>query len=169
MILFPTPIDQFLPFLICSFVMGIILGALYEIFRLRRIASRCGTNKAKRIIDTVIVAVEDTVFLVFVAVVMALIAYKLNYGIPRWYSYGAAILGVILWRKTAGRLVIKLGDKIILLVKRVLMIVFVRIIFAPIGLISKIIGKFILRIENNRAKAYTKRYERKLLDTIFRE
>ena len=64
---------------------------------------------------------------------------------------------------------IKLGDKIILLVKRVLMIVFVRIIFAPIGLISKIIGKFILRIENNRAKAYTKRYERKLLDTIFRE
>ena len=169
MILFPTPIDQFLPFLICSFVMGIILGALYEIFRLRRIASRCGTNKAERIIDTVIVAVEDTVFLVFVAVVMALIAYKLNYGIPRWYSYGAAILGVILWRKTAGRLVIKLGDKIILLVKRILKTVFGRIIFAPIRLVLKIIGKFILRIENNRARSYTERYQSRILDAVFKE
>ena len=168
MILFPTPVDQFLPYLLCSFVLGIILGAVYEIFRLRRLAFK-GKARAAFFTDTALIALEDTVFLVFTAVVMTLLAYKLNYGIPRWYSYGAAIVGVLLWRKTAGRLVISIGDKIILALKRAFGFVFGKILLFPIRLISRLIGKQIHKIENNRARAYTRRYQKNILDMIFKE
>ncbi len=169
MILFPTPVDQFFPFLICSFFLGIVLGAIYEIFRIRRIAFKNGSVKATKIIDTVITAFEDTVFLIFAAITTIILSYKLNYGIPRWYSYGAAILGVILWRKTAGRLIIKLADKIIALIKGSIKKILGKVILPPIRFISGLIGKIALRIKNNRAKAYTKRYLKGILDSIFNE
>jgi spore cortex biosynthesis protein YabQ len=169
MILFPISVDQFFPFLICSFAAGIILGAIYEIFRLRRMAISFTRAGKAGIADTVITALEDVIFLIFCAVVMILIAYKLNYGIPRWYSYTAAILGVILWRRTAGRLVLKLADKIISLVKRVLKTVFGRILLFPIRCVLKFIGKQILKIENNRAKAYTAACQIRILDRIYKE
>lgn len=169
MILFPTPIDQFFPFLMCSFFLGIFLGAIYEVFRIRRIAFKNGSLKATKIIDTFITAFEDIIFLIFAAVTTIILSYKLNYGIPRWYSYGAAILGVILWRKTAGRLIIKLADKIIALITGAIKVIFGKIIFPPIRFVSRSIGKITLRIENNRAKAYTERYLKGILDSIFEE
>lgn len=168
MILFPTPVDQFLPYLLCSFVLGIFLGAVYEIFRLRRIAFK-GKARAGFFTDTVLIALEDTLFLVFTAAVMTLIAYKLNYGLSRWYSFAAAVLGVILWRKTAGRLVTSIGDKIILILKRAFSFVFGKIFLFPIRHISRLIRKQIHKIENNRARAYTKRYQKNILDMIFKE
>ena len=169
MILFPISVGQFFPFLICSFAAGVVLGAVYEIFRLRRMAFSFARTDKAGIADTVITALEDVIFLIFCAIVMILIAYKLNFGIPRWYSYGAAILGVILWRKTLGRLVIKLADKIILTVKRIFKTVFGRILLFPIRLALKIIRKQIQKIEKNRAKAYTRVYQRKILDRIYKE
>ena len=166
MILFPVPIDHFLPFLICSFALGIILGALYDIFRIRRIAFR---GRALKAADFALTLIEDIAFLIFTAVAMILLAYKLNYGITRWYSYGAALVGVLLWRKTAGKLVIGLADKIISLIKHTIGWIFRKILFPPIRFLRSLIAKTTRKIKNNRAKAYTERYLEKILDDIFTE
>ena len=166
MILFPVPIDHFLPFLICSFALGIILGALYDIFRIRRIAFR---GKALKAADFILTLIEDMAFLIFATITMILLSYKLNYGITRWYSCGAAVAGVFLWRKTAGKLVIGLADKIISLIKHTVGWIFKMIISPPMHLLHSIAEKAIKKIENNRAKAYTEGYLEKVLNDIYTE
>jgi hypothetical protein len=39
--------------------------------------------------------------------------FKLAYGIPRWYAYGAALAGFLLYRVTIGRLVMGISEGII--------------------------------------------------------
>lgn len=115
MILFEISREAFLPFLVCSFIIGIMLGAVYEIFRIRRKASR---RAGKKRLDFVLTLFEDVIFCLFASVCLILATYKLYFGIPRWYSYGACALGFFLWQKTVGRLVMKLSDKIIDLIIR---------------------------------------------------
>lgn len=110
MILFEISREAFLPFLVCTFLIGILLGAVYEIFRIRRAASR---KAGKRRLDFVLTLLEDVLFCLFASVALILATYKLYFGIPRWYAYVSVALGFFLWQKTVGRLIMKLSDKII--------------------------------------------------------
>ena len=110
MILFEISREAFLPFLVFSFLSGVILCALYDVLRIRRMATR---RAGKHRLDLVLTFFEDVIFCLLSTVTMILVTYKLYYGIPRWYSYGACALGFLTWRKTASRLVMKLSDKII--------------------------------------------------------
>ena len=117
MILFEISREAFLPFLVFSFLTGIVLGAIYDVLRIRRKATR---RAGKRRLDFVLTVFEDAVFCLFATVSMILVTYKLYFGIPRWYAYAAFALGFFLWQKTVGRLIMKLSDKIIDLIARVL-------------------------------------------------
>lgn len=117
MILFEISREAFLPFLIFSFLIGIMLGAVYEIFRIRRIAAR---KAGKRRLDFVLTLFEDIIFCLFASISMILATYKLYFGIPRWYAYASCALGFFFWQKTVGRLIMKLSDKIIDLLSRAL-------------------------------------------------
>ena len=115
MILFEISREAFLPFLVCTFILGIMLGAIYDVFRIRRKAAR---KAGKRWLDFVLTLFEDVVFCLFATVCMILATYKLYFGIPRWYAYVSCALGFFLWQKTVGRLTMKLSDKIIDLIAR---------------------------------------------------
>ena len=60
MILFEISREAFLPFLVFSFLSGIALGAIYDILRIRRMATR---RAGKRRLDFVLTFFEDIVFL----------------------------------------------------------------------------------------------------------
>ena len=115
MILFEISREAFLPFLIFSLLIGIMLGAIYDVFRIRRKAAR---RANKHLIDLIMTVFEDIIFCLFATVCMILVTYKLHFGIPRWYSYASCALGFYLWQKTVGRLIMKLSDKIIDLISR---------------------------------------------------
>ncbi len=117
MILFEISREAFLPFLVFSFLIGIMLGAIYDVFRIRRKAAR---RAGKRRLDFVLTIFEDIVFCLFASVSMILATYKLYFGIPRWYAYGACALGFFIWQKTVGRLIMKLSDRIIDLIAKAL-------------------------------------------------
>lgn len=167
MILFSVDREAFLPFLIVSFVFGIFFGLIYDVFRIRRIAFRRSRRlKRLRTADAVIIFFEDLIFCVFVGIVMILISYKLYFGIPRWYSFFAAVMGVVLWRKTFGKLIMSASDKIICFIYSVLRRI-KALIFVPIvSFVAKKIDKVKNKFENNRAKKYTKKYEKAFLEKI---
>lgn len=145
MILFPVPREGYLPFLICSLAAGVLLGAFNELFRVRR-----RLFGGEGVLSVLFIAAEDVIFFTVAAVVMILVSYKLNYGVPRWYSYGAAALGFVLWQRTAGVLVLRLAD----LSKKA---------FQP-HLLRISVG---IRLKN--ARISTRRREKLLLDGIFKK
>ena len=120
MILFEISRETFLPFLVLSFLIGMMLGAVYDVFRIRRKATR---KADKKWLDLILTLFEDVVFCTFAAVSMILANYKLYFGIPRWYAYAACALGFFVWQKTVGRLIMKLSDKIIDLIAKALSLV----------------------------------------------
>ncbi len=149
MILFEISREAFLPFLVFSFFIGIILGAIYDVFRIRRKAAR---KAGKRRLDFVLTLFEDVVFCLFASVCMILATYKLYFGIPRWYAYASLALGFFLWQKTVGRLVMKLSDKIIDLISRAFSFVKRRAVKPVLSrikkLTKKITAKFRLKKRN---------------------
>ncbi len=142
MILFEISREAFLPFLVFSFLIGIALGAIYDFFRIRRKAAR---RAGKTRLDFVLTLFEDVAFCLFSAVCMILATYKLYYGIPRWYAYGACALGFLLWQKTVGRLMMKLSDKIIDLVSRALSLLKRRAVMPAWSHIKKLTKKIIAK------------------------
>ena len=164
MILFEISREAFLPFLVASFIFGIIFGAIYDIFRIRRIAFR---GKG-RILDSVLTFFEDIVFFLFISVCLILICYKLHFGIPRWYSYIGALLGFFLYRNTVGRLVISVSDKIISLIERVLLFIKKRLILPVFGLLKALFGRLFYAAKRKYGILYTKKTERKILERILK-
>lgn len=163
MILFEISREAFLPFLVFSFIIGVLLGPVYDIFRIRRKAVR----RMKRMkLDFVLTFIEDILFSIFASVTLILVCYKLYFGIPRWYSYASAISGFFVWRITLGKLVMALSDKIIAGIS--VMLAFIRArLLAPIfrlinGTARRLSGKVALK----RAISYTKAREKKLLRSL---
>ncbi len=138
MILFEISREAFLPFLVFSFLIGIMLGAIYEIFRIRRKAAR---KAGKYRLDLVLTVFEDIIFCLFASVCLILVTYKLYFGIPRWYSYAACALGFFLWQKTVGRLIMKLSDKIIDLISRALSFIKRKLVKPAFGKVKELTKK----------------------------
>ncbi len=169
--LFPVKVDIFLPILIWSFSLGMMLSLVYDIFRIRRalflplgsIEARDGSKIIRLItenvskIDTVLIFFEDIIFLVFCAVILILIAFKLSFGIPRWYSGAALLLGFFVCRITAGRLIMKYFEAALRLLCRT--------VLAPI---IKMISKMAKKVKSAADAAYTKKHENNTLLCIKR-
>ncbi len=164
MILFEISREAFLPFLIVSFVFGLIFGAIYDIFRIRRIAFR---GKG-RTVDAVITFFEDVIFFLFISVCLILICYKLHFGIPRWYSYAGAFLGFILYRNTVGRIVIALSDRIISFMERVLLLIKKRLFLPVLSFFAALFGRLFKAAVKKYRESYTKKRQRKILDEILK-
>ncbi len=160
MILFEISREAFLPFLVFSFLCGIAFGAVYDIFRIRRKAVRAAK---RRILDLILTFFEDVIFCLFVTVTMILVCYKLYFGIPRWYSYAAAVIGFFLWQKTVGCLVMKVSDKIIEAIVRAGAFVKNKCVSPIIGGIKRLCSKYTSSLSQKRAKKYTEKREKAIL------
>lgn len=169
--LIPVAREAFLPFLVASFFCGIVFGAIYEVFRIRRIAVRLPHRKRKNgnvshRIDTVLVSVEDVLFSVFAAITLILVSFKLYYGMPRWYSVGAAMLGFGVWRLTAGRLILHFAEAIIALIDRAVSFVGRRLLRPAIDAVRKGLLALQKTLRRRRERSYTKTCEDRMLATV---
>jgi hypothetical protein len=124
--LIPVSRGSFFPLLLASLVVGLFLGVVYDVLRIRRAAFRLAVGRPQegkgfRVfirrhlwgIDCLLCLFEDVLFLLLGTVVFILTNFKLAYGIPRWYAYGAALAGFLLYRVTIGRLVMGISEGII--------------------------------------------------------
>ena len=176
--LFPIDREVYLPFILWSLAIGFVFGAIYDIFRIRRAAFRLASGNGKRegkgsrlkkavLSDTVIIFFEDILFSLFCSVVMILLAFKLHFGIPRWYSLFSALVGFLTYRNTLGRLVIASAEAIISLICRIVSKItelLRKYVVSPIALLLTIaVDKTVSAVSKKRKKKYNSRYEKRIL------
>lgn len=175
--LIPIAREAFWPLLLVSFVVGLLLGAIYDVFRMRRVAFRLPAVKSDKPqkgfrafvrrnlmrADAILCFFEDFLFCLFGTVVLILVGFKLYYGVPRWYSYGAATGGFCLYRLTIGRLVMRSAEAVIRFLYAVWCVgknrVVAPLIARGIRLVKKLCGK----VRFSRLLAYTRAEEARML------
>ena len=178
--------DQFL-FLTASFVVGIFLGSVYDIFRIFRIMrghkySDCFSplKKLDRLsvlykynnfrksfqknifikrIDLFFVFIEDILYSIILIVTLLILIYGGNYGIARSFSFCAIIVGFVLYRFTIGRVFILVFEYLLYFFGAILFLVFYPIAFF-IKKTSKMIYKSILLIYNRNVEKKLLNYDR---------
>ncbi len=118
---------------------GIVLGAVYDVFRIMRLARtdptggiipklyrhfkierkvRLQSERKKERISDILVFAEDILFCMIAALMEILLFYHLNGGVIRIYGLLLSALGFFLYRISIGVLVIGMAKRIISLVRR---------------------------------------------------
>jgi hypothetical protein len=174
--LIPIAPWAFLPLVLLSLLAGILLGAIYDIFRIRRVAFRLPREERTKesriarlfrrhlaLTDTLLCFGEDLIFCLFGTVVLILMTYKLYYGVPRWYAFGATALGFWGYRMTLGRLVMRSAERVIDWIRRAVAFIRRRILLPVIGWIKGWIKTCHQRAVHQREIAYTKAEEARML------
>lgn len=166
--------------LLHSFALGALLGLLYDLFRIRRIAAAPtgsfgarraprpltewdGKAQERRSAGTLLLFIEDLCFALFAAVCFLLLFYSLNGGVVRWFAFVAAGTSFSLYRLTVGRLLMRLSDRIICGIRFVLKWMWSRVLrplltflFAPVRFC---VGRLTLAVQRGMGRWR----ERKLL------
>ena len=117
---------------IYSIICGIILGVIYDIFRITRIALK---------LNAVIIAIEDILYLFICAVMTFFYMLASNDGQIRFFIIVGEILGWVVYYFTVGEIVMGLSTAIIKFIKgvfRVLYRLFIAPVIALIGYLWKI-------------------------------
>lgn len=94
-----------------SCVVGTLLGVLYDVFRIIRIAFNS---------KWISVFIQDFLFCIFSALSIILLVYYTNSGIVRWFSLFGCFLCFVLYHMTVGRFIIFVSKKIIDFIRKVL-------------------------------------------------
>ncbi len=170
--------------------LGVMLGAVYDFFRVLRI-SRKGTDtlsggiydkirpknslaKPRKVIlhtDSVLTFIEDILFWMTVLVSEAIYIYYINDGEPRTDHFVLSAAGFMLYRISIGRIVVFLSRQIIFFA-RCLLFWSVYIIMYPVRVMQKLICRAVTgtaklvfgAIGDARKRAYSKRAKKRLLD-----
>lgn len=114
-------------------------------------------------VDTALTILEDILFFLFVTVVLILVSFKLSYGVPRWYAYGAALGGFFLWRVTGGRLVLRFAETILAVLAKLLSFLLRHLLFPVIAFVGRWISLWKGHLQRRRALADTAKEEIRLL------
>ncbi len=176
---------------ILSFLcLGVILGAVYDFFRVLRI-SRKDTDdlsggiydkirpkksiskpqKLLRLTDNALTFIEDILFWMIVFASEAIYIYYINDGEPRIDCFILSAAGFMLYRISIGRIVVFLSQQIIFFA-RCLLFWSGYIIIYPVRVMQKLICRAAARIAklvftaigNAHGMAYSKRAKKRLLD-----
>lgn len=116
-----------------SVVLGLAFGAIYDVVRIFRtllgvsyvnkfsdrlkkvklpfIKNPYNFQKSKRkIAENIMVFLTDMAYFLVITAVMTVYTYHVNSGIVRWYIFGGAIVGILLYYVTLGRLIISVSE-----------------------------------------------------------
>ena len=142
-----------------SCVVGGVLGAFYDVFRIIRIAFNS---------KWVSVFFQDIIFCVLSAVSIILLVFYTNSGTVRWFSLFGCVMCFALYHVTVGRLIMFVSKKIIDFIKSVLRFLYkITVIPVKTGIIFvfgqiKRLFKFILRtLKKSKSRAYYENEKRK--------
>ena len=141
-----------------SCVVGVFLGAFYDVFRIIRIAFNS---------KWLTVFFQDFVFCVFSALSVILLVFYTNSGIVRWFSLLGCFMSFLLYHLTVGRLIMLMAKKIIDFIRMTLnFILSITIVPAKkfVIFIAKLIKKLALlifaRLKKTRKYIYYKNKKR---------
>ena len=149
-----------------SLTCGFALAALYDVFRIRRVA--VGANKKRkklltRLVSGFIIGVEDIIFFTAAGIATTLISYSVFQGRVRPMSVILEAVGFLLYRLTLGRLVMAVSEAIIALVRRVLSFIYRRLLLPParvcrrmlaalVGALKRVLSAINMRSDSNRLR-----------------
>ncbi|MBQ6893173.1 MAG: spore cortex biosynthesis protein YabQ [Oscillospiraceae bacterium] len=145
-----------------SVLVGIFLGAFYDIIRFARVLLgvnvSCPFKKGKlslhAILGYVFVSISDFLFFVVAAAVMCIFFFLTGDGRMRGYALVGALLGFLLYYNTIGRLFISAVTYMVALLKKL-----IRLILVPFVHLGRFFKKLCLRIFNMPiVNAQIKRY-----------
>ncbi len=112
---------QIYTFILYSALVGFALGAVYDIFRIIRIAFHMSGRAG---ITDVVYFVCDILFFVIAAIVSAIFIFHVNNGRIRGIALFSSLAGFMMYYHTVGRLVTMLSGLIIRTVYRILRLIF---------------------------------------------
>ncbi len=139
---------------VLSIAFGFAAAMVYDIFRIRRIAINI----------PILWHFEDFFFMVLCGVSFSVIFYAQSSGRVRGFAFALAIGGFYIYRKTLGRLVMAMSEKIIQLVKYI----FKKVVLPPVNfvkclllrlftLVKKLVSKICMRILLRSQRRKTKK------------
>lgn len=140
-----------------AFLWGMVLGAAYSVFGIRRAAFR--KLHVPRVIGATLLQIEDFLFCIMGAVGLSILYFATTGGVLRVMAIPALGLGLLLWRLTGGRLVEICTDAILHLLANICRWI-LRRIFAPIG---RTLQKFCRRMSQRMVAFRERQYHRKLI------
>ena len=172
-----------LALLLYALITGALLGVLWDIFRIMRIAAygrkerpkrlfirlpaeeaevtrilNVDTSKKASFLSSLCVFVSDFGFCVFSAICVILLIFQLNDGEFRGFALLGAFLGFTAYYFTLGRLTVIFSDVIIKAIKKVVLFI-LSVTVLPIGrLLTGILRAIKSRIVSKHRKRKTKRY-----------
>jgi hypothetical protein len=117
-----------------SLVFGFVACAVYDLFRIRRIAIRI----------PILWHFEDFFFMLACAACFCVLFFVKSSGKVRGFAFGTALVGAGMYRYTLGRLVMRSAERIIALVKRILR----RVLLPPVRLLKRIFRAFWTKISD---------------------
>lgn len=111
-----------------SLIFGVILGMLYDIFRMLRTIMK--TDKKQTFLF-------DVVYLIICGFLTFIFAMTFNFGEVRFYIIGAEILGGVLYYFTVGEFIIRIFYKVFFFIEKIIGWIKIKII-SPIFLCIKL-------------------------------
>ena len=153
-----------------SLVCGFALAALYDVFRIRRIA--VGANKKRkklltRLVSGFIIGIEDIIFFTAAGIATTLISYSIFQGRVRPMAVILEAVGFLLYRLTLGKLVMAVSEAIISLVRRVLSFIYRRLILPPVRvcrrMLTALIGAFMRVLSAINMRSSSERLKKSLM------
>lgn len=89
--------------LIAAFLMGFAIGAVYQVFLIRRAAFE--QMKVHRFLSVFLLNIEDFLLLVAIGCSTAILFFAMSNGVLRLMAFPAMAGGLLLWRLTLGKLI----------------------------------------------------------------
>ncbi len=125
---------------LASLILGLVLGVLYDVIRIirallgisyiNRFTQRlkvlrlpliknplCKAGVHSRTFDSIIIFITDVVYFLIVTLALMIYIYHMNSGIVRWYIFAGAMIGMLMYYITIGRLVISVSEYIVFFLK----------------------------------------------------
>lgn len=170
---------------------GVLLGLLYEVFRISHIMlTGVGINHSEtsfKVIDEICVKIagnkvqresparktknrmtgiiiffEDILFFIIASVVFTVFLYQINYGQPRVFLYVGTILGFIIYYNTIGRVFEKLFGVILSLIRLISAFVLYKVVIPVAGSVAKAISVPVNTVRIKNIRRALKREDVKL-------
>lgn len=143
--------------LLASVLVGIGLSAFYDIARIRRRLTR----GIRGVLAVTLTALEDVIFFAVAGVTCSLMFYVICNGEVRMLGIVGLLPGFLLWRATAGRLILSVLDRIIDLIRRIVRFIWTRIAEPPVRWISQRLAKLVNRTADRIRRKHRARYTRR--------
>lgn len=135
---------------------GAILGMIYDVFRILRIATRPKENRlpkpagkrcrllpAGNCLYAASVFFEDILFSLIAGIVVSIFIFNINDGQIRWFALAGAGIGFFIYYQTVGRVVIAVADVILRILRRIVAALFT-ITVRPIGFLLGCLGRTVI-------------------------